>query len=171
MSETYFLDIPVYRVPQDRYYCEMESFIETRMYSGSAEHDEQIRQFHARNPEQKTAFADHLRDQYGGAWNYNEIIGYIQLHFLGSQIRGEYWQVKGRRIQRSRKKIFERRTFKLAPELDIPYQASNLQIYAIICLYLTNCAKELKGRYIDTTIFEAIGPHIDWLALYRNALP
>ena len=35
-----------------------------------------------------------MHDQFGGAWKYNEIIGYIRLHFLGNQIRGEYWGVK-----------------------------------------------------------------------------
>ena len=169
MVGTYFLDIPVYRVSKDRYYSEMDSFIQNSMYPGPPGHDDELRQFHSRNPDQKTAFHEHLRQRYGGAWNYNEIIGYIELHFLGNQIRGEYWQVKAKRIQRTRHKVFEWRTHKLAPELDVPYEALNPQIYALVREYIADCAKELKGRYIDTSKLEVIGPHVDWQALLRNA--
>jgi hypothetical protein len=43
--------------------------------------------------DRKIRFLDHLEMRYGGPWNFNEIIGFIRLHFLGSQIRGEYFAV------------------------------------------------------------------------------
>jgi hypothetical protein len=113
-------------------------------------------------------FQEHLVLLYGGAWEYNEIIGYIQLHFLGSQIRGEYWQIKEKKIRGTRRKIFEYRTWKLAPEINIPSGASNSEIYALVRKYLNDCAKELKGRYIDVSRLEAIAPHVDWRGLLNS---
>jgi hypothetical protein len=165
MAGIYFLDIPVYRLSEDRYYSEMHLFIDEKMYPGPPEHDEIMKRFHSRSPDQERSFREHLRAYYGGAWDYNEIIGYIQLHFLGTQIRGEYWQIKGKRIQRTRRKVFEWRTWKLAHEIDISTGASNSEIYALIREYLADCARELKGRHIDVRRLEAIGPYVDWRGL------
>jgi hypothetical protein len=165
----YFCDIPVYRLKEDRYYQEMGSFIEKQMYPGPPEQDAMNRDFYSKNPDQEVSFRDHLRLQFGGAWPYNEIIGYIQLHFLGTRIRGEYWQVKAKRIQRTRRKMFEWRTWKLAAETEIPGEATSPEIFALVLEYLDDCAKELKGRYIDASRLKTIGPYVDWRALLRNA--
>ena len=168
MFDPHFIDIPVYRLAPERYYKEMESFIHKTIYPGLSDSDEMIRQLHLKNPDREMRLRDHLRTAYGGAWNYNEIIGYIELHFLGTQIRGEYWQMKGKRIQRTRRKESEYRTWKLAPEMDIPDEASNSEIFALIRDYISDCAKELKGRHLDVSRFETIGPHVDWRALLRS---
>lgn len=89
----------------------------------------------------------------------------MQLYFLGSQIRGQYWQMQGKRIQRTRRKIFESRTSKLAPEIHIPLSASNEEIFTMILQYLADCNKELKNRYLDISHFKTIGPYINWQKL------
>jgi hypothetical protein len=168
MISAYFMDVPVYRVEHERYYEQMEEFISKGLYS-NPERTELQKEFYKRNPGHETIFREHLQNKYGGAWNYNEIIGYIQLHFLGSQIRGEYWGQTAKRIIRTRKKSFEWKTHKLAPELEIPRDSSNSKIYEIILNYLSHCQKELKGRYIDEAHIRAIGPYVDWNSLRRNA--
>lgn len=168
MTEIYFIDIPVYRVSQDRYYSEMDLFIKKTMYPGPPEQNEINKNFYARNPDQEAKFQEHLFYLYGGAWNYNEIIGYIRLYFLGLQVRGEYWQVNNKKIQRSRRKFFVRKELKIVHEIDIPYEASNSQIYGLILKYLSECIKELRDRYIDISHLETIGPHVNWQGLLKN---
>lgn len=167
MISSYFMDVPVYRVSSERYYKEMDKFVNKEIFR-NPDHIEQQKEFFRHNPDHESRFREYYQGKYGGAWNYNEIVGYIQLHFLGSQIRGEYWGLAAKRITRTRKKTFEWKTHKLAHELDIPRNASNADIYEKISAYLSICEKELNGRHIDTTRFRTIGPYVDWVSLRRN---
>ena len=40
---------------------------------------------------------EHYYQKYG-PWYFNEIIGYLRLHFLGSQVRGEYFGSKKKKL-------------------------------------------------------------------------
>ena len=168
MHEQYFLDIPVYRITEEQYYKELDAYIEKVMYPGPQSNDDDMKRFHKKHPVQKKNFEQHIRETYGGVWNYNEIIGWVQLHFLGSQIRGEFWRVKAKRLVRSRKKVFEYHAWKLAPEIDIPHEADNMEILDLINEYLSDCRKELKGRYFDTKRLDVIGPYVDWRSLMKK---
>jgi hypothetical protein len=108
----------------------------------------------------------HQYEKYG-PWQFNEVVGYIRLHLLGSQIRGEYFSAEKKRSYLGRKKVFTYRTHKLAPEVDIEGPGTNAQILAAIREYVADCKKELRrGRVIDATLLEAIGPHVDWRTLF-----
>lgn len=166
--EKYFLDIPVYRIPKDIYYREMGKYIERKMYAGPALHVAQIKEFYTKNPGQKQFIEKQLFLSYGGAWDYNEIIGYIRLYFFGTQIRGEYWGINAKRITRTRKKLFEFKTWKLATEIDLSWETDSLSIYSKILEYIEDCAKKLKGRFIDISNLKEIGQHVDWKSLYEK---
>lgn len=165
MTSRYFYDIPVYRVPEERYYRECNEYIEGVIYPKGSPHNEAMRSKEAADPNCNISIRDHLQGSYGGCWQFNEIIGYIRLHFLGSQVRGEYFAVKRRRVVRTRTKTIEYLTWNLAPEVDIHYPPSNRGIYTSILEYLSACKKELPNRYVDTQLFEIIGPHVDWCDL------
>jgi hypothetical protein len=158
---TFFFDVPVYRLTEERYYKERDEYINSYMYSDAMDLD-----FYKRNPDQETLRKDHMQHAYGGCWIYNEIIGYIRLHFLGSQIRGEYFGVKAKRIVRSRRRTMEWQAWKLAPEVGVPLGASNAKIYELIQQYLKDCQRELRGRHIDTEILDTIAPHLDWRRIF-----
>jgi hypothetical protein len=122
----------------------------------------------AADPNHYMAARDHIQHSYGGCWIYNEIIGYIRLHFLGSQIRGEYFGVRKKRIVRTRTKTIEYLSWKLAPEINIPHPYTNEAIYSAILEYLAACRKELPGRHVDAKRFEVVGRHIDWRSLLES---
>jgi hypothetical protein len=169
MLEIYFFDVPVYRLPESRYYDEMNAYIERTMYPGPPEHDALTRSFHERYPDRKLHFREHLRDVFGGAWTFNEIVGWIRLHFLGTQIRGEYWATKSKRVVRTRRKIFEFQTHKLAPEIDVPEEASNTDVFQLVVEYVSECSKELKDRFVDLELLMMLGPHVDWKGLLTRS--
>ncbi len=100
-------------------------------------------------------------------WRYNEIIGYIRLHILGTQIRGEYFQHKSKRIVKTRRKSFIYKTHKLVSETNIMNQ-TNDGIYNSILKYLKRCEQELKKRYIDIDSFKNIGQYVNWNKLLQD---
>jgi hypothetical protein len=161
----YFFDVPVYRLTKDRYYAEQKEHIDQTMYS-----DQLQRQFYENNRDNAIRFEAYLQHAYGGCWDYNEIIGYIRMHFLGTQIRGEYFGVKAKRIVRTRRKTLEYRAYKLAPEVSVPANASSVKIYKLIQKYLNDCQRELRGRHIDTQMLDALAPYIDWRQMFYRSL-
>ncbi|SFU41167.1 hypothetical protein SAMN04488527_10291 [Aliiroseovarius crassostreae] len=116
-------------------------------------------------PSNTEMFLSNPHDQKYGPWQFNEIIGYIRLHFLGTQIRGEYFSAEKKRNPVSRKKVFTFRTHKLAPEHTLwkTGDLTNQEIWEAICEYVSDCQRELmKGRYIDDSVLRELGPFIDW---------
>ena len=169
MRAKYFYDVPVYRLSHERYYKDMGEYIKKHMCSGRPSHKKMMEDFYRREPARKREAQDRLRKSYGGTWEYNEIIGYIRLYFLGTQIRGEYWGVNSKRVVRTRKKILECKTWKLASEIDLHQEPDSLSIFSKIMEYLGKCQKELKGRYIDTENLKTIGPYVDWKSLLEDS--
>jgi hypothetical protein len=156
----YFFDVPVYRLPEEQYYQDRTKFIENFM-SGDAG----LRQFYETHRNEATRVNDHLATRFGGCWRFNEIVGHVRLHFLGSQIRGEYYGVRVRRFVRTRRKILEWQTHKLASEISVPPEATNAEIGALILKYVDECRSEMRGRYFDTETLAAIIPYMDWRRL------
>jgi hypothetical protein len=159
----YIFDVPVYRLPEDLYYRQRNAFV--AKWKKEAFPDSALRQIHDGNRDHAIATRDHLIGLYGGCWRYNEVVGHIRLHFFGSQLRGEYFGVKAQRIVRSRRKLFEWKTDKLAPDVDVPNDATNAEIASLLRQYLQDCNKELPRRHIDAKILDRVAPHVDWRAL------
>ena len=153
-----FFDIPVYRLSCAKYEAEREASIPKEVDDMEEA------------PEAWKRLRAHYREKYGGSWQFNEIIGFIRLHVLGTQIRGEWWRVTSKRVTRTRTKHFEFRDWKITDEEDIPQRSTNAEIYALIIKYLKRAQNEkhIKRFHLDTSIFERIGPHVDWNALLKK---
>ena len=108
-----------------------------------------------------------LCDSYG-IWDFNEIIGYIRLYFDWPQILGMYFAVDKKRVVRTRTKQFVYMTHKLVYESSLEPPYSNSGIYEAILEYLERCKREIPRRFIDTSQFELIGPHVDWIDLIKS---
>jgi len=166
----FFYDIPVYRLPAKKYYAEMDQYIDTVLFPPDDPFSGALREMERKNQNANVAIRDHLYQSFGGPWQFNETIGFIRLHFFGSQIRGEYFAVKRKRIVRTRNKTLLFQTWKLAPEIDVPIDATSDVIFNAVLEYLSYCRKELKGRHVDSALLEAIGPYVDWRRLFVDSL-
>ena len=126
MAYPLFKDLSVYRLTKNAYYQGLEKFVGDSVFRSGTPEEAARRDRDRQDPSSNVWFREHLETSYGGCWNYNEIIGYIQPHFLGSQVRGMYHAVNKQRIVRTRTKQFLFRTLKLAPEVEInfPYETS-----------------------------------------------
>lgn len=113
------------------------------------------------------AIKQHQYERFG-PWQFNEIVGYIRLYFLGSQVRGEYFSAEKKRNLLGRTKVYTFRSWKLAPETELidQHPPTNARIWEAIQGYVDKCRNELtKGRVIDDSGLVAIGPHVDWLSV------
>lgn len=154
---SFFYDLPVYRLDEDSYYDGRTAYI--RRYArltGIEKLD--------------IAAEEHLQRAYGGPWRYNEIVGYIRLHFVGSQVRGEYFSVERKRLVRTRKKTLYWQTWKLAPEVEVAPPYTDSAVWRAIASYVAQCREEVGGRFIDTSLLESISTHVKWGDLFRESL-
>ena len=162
--DEYFLVIPVYRVKEDTYYSDMENDFEKSI---SKAWDEDFRK---NNPDLVQDYKNAHQSNYGAGWEFNEIIGHIKLHFLGTQVRGEYWGTIPKRKVRTRRKQFEYKTHKLAAEVEIR-ELTQAGIIKAVEEYIDGCKKEVKNRHLDLREFNNLKAHIDWPSLYRDNNP
>jgi len=160
MRELYFFDLPVYRIAYDIYNANQKHEIAVKiadMKRGRPNYEP--------SESTKAQLSQHQYEKYG-PWRFNEIIGYIRLHFLGSQIRGEYFSAEKKRNILSRHRVFTYRTHKLAAEIHIPRNATNAEIFELIQQYIADCKNELaKNCIIDDSILSTIGSYTDWQKL------
>jgi|SRR5579885_818249 hypothetical protein len=168
--QTDLWDIPVYRISEKKYYEQRNEYIEKRIFRVGSDEETALRAHYKLFPHDYARFADHLARSFGGMWRYNEIVGYIRIHFFGGQIRGEYIGLYGKRIVRSRRKLFEIKTHKLAAEITVYGCKESSDIFRLLQRYINDCKKELKGRFVDDSIFHRIGAYVDWEKLFYDHL-
>jgi hypothetical protein len=161
----YFYDLPVYRLSSNAYDQELEEYIDKVLFPPIDPSAAARRTRGKPDANSLTLFRQHPHEKYG-CWEFNEIVGYIKLHFLGTQVRGEYFSAQRKRIVRSRSKVLEFKMHKLAPEVEINAPLGNTEILAAIRTYIAACTREQPNRFIDTASFERLAPHVDWLPLF-----
>jgi hypothetical protein len=162
MAVKYFYDLPVYRLSNSAYDNERAHYIDEYVkeaFGGLSPLPDHVANL-------KQHIGQHFYDKYG-PWCFNEITGYIRLHFLGSQVRGEYFAPAKKRCVKTRTKVFIHKTHKLAPERGIPAEATNAEILGVINSYVDDCRRELPRRFIDDEWLRRIGPMVDWRRILR----
>lgn len=107
--------------------------------------------------------SEHYYQRYG-PWCFNETVGFIRMHFLGSQVRGEYFGQTTKGDYLTRSNVFVYKTHKLAPEQSIPIRATNQQVLETILDHVDSCRQELPRRFLDDRWLREVGPFIDWNA-------
>lgn len=168
MAVKYFFDLPVYRLPEARYYAERARFVDGVLFPPNTRAASLARERYARDPGAQLADVAFFERSYGGCWRFNEIIGQIRLYFLGTQVRGEYFAVKRKRIVRTRNKTLEFTTYKLAPEVDIETPVTDKSVLVAVEQYIESCRKELRGRVVDAELFFRVARHMRWTDLLAD---
>jgi hypothetical protein len=166
-SQKILFDVPVYRLSREKYELQQTKFIERELKNSGGRYWEEACR---RSPELKVQAEGHLWNIYGGSWLYNEIIGFIRLFFLSEQIRGEYYRVEAKKIIRTRRKVFRPLASEVTSPEKVSLGSSNQEIFGKIRNYLLRVQneKELKKHYIDASVLENVGLHIDWSALLKE---
>ena len=159
-------DVPVYRLTKEEYETQQDAYIDQNISDGNY----YVQKMYRREPDVKRQTENYLWESYGGGWLFNEVIGFIRLFFLSTQIRGEYWPVTVKRIKRGRRKVFRPCGYEVTHGEKIPQGSSSQEIFNLILKFLArvNREKELKNCHIYTSLLKNIGMHMDWNALLEE---
>ena len=167
MTDQYFFDLPVYRLTQEEREAEGHKYVMNTVFPPGTIHGDLFRKQAQSDPDDyQRKLSQTLHSFHGGLWLFNEIIGYIRLHFVGSQVRGEYFAPSRKRIVRSKARNFQFQTWKLAPEVEITHPITTQTIAQAIDQYISDCRLEIPRRHIDSTMYDSVSPHINWFQLY-----
>ena len=156
-ADRYFLDLPIYRLSLDQHTTEMEAAKKKYLAPLKA---------HKKAAHESYKTADRWFDHFHWyPWRYNEIIGWLRLYALGTQIRGELWWVKAKRISRGMRKNF----FYVGKAFESSFRDkhSNAEIAEEVAKDLKQFAKEkrMRKRTLDLECFKVAAPVLNWRAL------
>jgi hypothetical protein len=137
-------ELPIYRLKEDEY-------------------NESLREHIKKNSPMS---AEYSRKDYGGDWQYNEIIGFLRFYVSGkSQIRCEYWQTDAKRKVRTPKKQFIMTSDSYCTQNFNP-SASNDDLKATIQSCIDHCKVNLGGKWhVDERLFRETFDYINWSSL------
>ena len=163
MRDKYIFDIPIYRKTKDDFNAEIETEFAKHVgwMISSDPHQRPL------NSETKIRGKDSIIREYGGPWQFNQIIGWLRLFAEGYTIGGHLWWVDAQRLNRK----MRNKRLKLTTPSDVLHvrfsNESSTEIFNKLLERLTAITKEskYKKRYIDLDVFCHVGPFIDWRAL------
>jgi hypothetical protein len=154
------LDLGVYRCSEERYWSEQQ-----------ADRDAQIPSFMDPQAErgQIEAIKADWSEKYGGPWLGNEVVGLISICAARAKLCAALYYVKDRRIT---KRMTRKRMFLLGKLFEFNTLFWQLpaspEIYEKLRQELSDSiagSAILKGRVVDFGPLDALGPHIDWVAV------
>lgn len=110
------------------------------------------------------AVEEDFRILYGLPWQFNNIIGWIRLHVLGMEIRGEVWKTDAKKLVRrpKHKRFISASTD--AFRVDCRLHRSPDAIFQTVIRELELVTQQQFGKraYLDLECLKNIGPHINW---------
>jgi outer membrane lipoprotein-sorting protein len=135
-------ELPVYRKNETSYLQDFETYKKTIAYSVTI-------------------------DDFGGSWEYNEIIGYLKFYISGkTQIRVEYKETYAKRKVKTKKKTFILNSDSFCVRA-IFKNMDNLSLIKLIRECIEHCKIRLPKRYINTTFIDNTLDHTDWKSVIK----
>ena len=111
----------------------------------------------------------YFRDTYGGPWQYNQVIGWLQICAFNKIISGELWFIDAKRIyQKLTSKHYVKRGTVF--ELDHCNDKSSEAIYQMILAEIETIRRKppFAKRHLDLTLLQRLGTVIDWQKLINE---
>ncbi len=164
MRDFYVFDIPIYIRPRDKYYQDMEYAAIRhlrKLFPSSVEFPRE--QF----PDQCERIEQEFRRDFGGSWQFSQIVGWLRLYVEGSQIQAHLWWAEARRLQTRTRRTFYLPTTSnvLASQLMPEDDSANIFIKTLAEIEALSKGNKYRGRFFDLTVFKNLGPFIDWRGL------
>lgn len=164
-GDQHFFELPIYLESESAYYRRLNEQVEQ-----SAQHSWQRTNDPRKDLDWHRRIARsryHLALQrYGGAWTYNQIVGFLGIYPLGDQLRGATWYSERKLVRRTtgRREIgLDAKAF----ELTVPPQQQSAEIFSALLQEVCELRKHkpYKGRHLDIRALELGGPFLDWRRL------
>ncbi len=167
MIDYYIFDIPVYSCTEGRYNADMDKGVAKRLKELNEIFD-MSGTSRTKAPKSDVMAKVHFRQNFGGPWHFNQIVGWLRLYVKPSHVGDHLWWVDAIQINR----IMRKKRFYLMTASNVlatyftPDDDSEI-IYQKTLADIERLASEnpLRGRYVDLENFRNIGPFINWRAL------
>ena len=108
-------------------------------------------------------------EQRFGPWDYREVIGWIRLVAHFNDIIAHAWRIRAKRVAHDVRKNFSYWSDLFRVSLLRPRSAHDVYSELVAELQHQRKRAPFKGRYIDLTAFNLVGPLIDWPTAVANA--
>ena len=157
------MDVPIYRCPKekfnDRYDNDLKKHYEMIWPQGLKDISKNILE----NVEQS------FWERYGTPWQFNQIVGWLRLFTTGAQIRGDLWELRGKRFVRNPK---HKQYYLRGKAFELTCYASQTSKEILDCLKAELKAQNetIRGGklVVDLEVFDNLSNHIDWHSLVFN---
>jgi len=138
-------ELHVYRIDESTYYKQFAKYKD----SNSNEYFRSDSPYHIAN--------------FGGQWEYNEIIGFLKFYVSGNtQIRSEYFETNSKRKRKTRRKVFVKKSDSFSVR-SIDRSMTNDDLIKAIDSSIQHCKNNLpKNRFINTELFLGAYKNTDW---------
>ena len=147
LKTKYLFELSVYRLTEEKYYNDRKKYIENINLNNPFPVDDK-----------------YLHKNYGGDWQYNEIIGFLKFYQYGcNQMRCYYSETDAIKKVKTRTKQFVQISDSYCNK-KFSKESSNEELIQIIKECVEHCQVRLnkKKRYIDTTIFNNLVDNVAW---------
>jgi len=154
----HFFDIPVYRTSLERFSKDFESWKNSEL--------KKIADWKRTAPGSYENIKNNLIEKQFYPWYFNDVIGWICLYTLGEQVRGDYYFISQKRINKGIiKKRFE--NCGKAFEINIFRRENSQEIHDKVRNELLSLYEKapFKKRFIDLKTFDRTFKYIDWRKL------
>jgi len=162
--ERYLFDLAIYRISEkkfiERYSADLERYYDST-WPGQGRN--------AVPQELQESVDGHFWENYGMPWRFNQVVGWLRIYTLGSQVRGELWFTEATRLVRRRSpppmrwrgKAFELHTF---------IEETSEEIFLNVRAEIEREIRALGRRRIvvDLECFENVAPRLDWKELLHG---
>jgi len=165
-GDQYFFELPIYIESEDSYLNKVDELIEEKARKAWKETSDPRKDLEWYR-ERKNKQRDRYLHEFGGAWRYNQIFGFLCIYPLGCQIRGATWYTTKKLVRRN---IWRRDIDYCSQAFDLtidPSQTSD-EIFSLLIKRIRKLEKERPyiRRHIDTRPLELVGPFLDCVALW-----
>ena len=159
MPETYLFEIPFYWRREDKFNEEYDRDLANHLAAFEKQTGYPLKE------NLRMSLEDSFGRRYIAPWRFNQVIGWVRLYKLGTQLRGEAWFMNAKRAGRQ----VSKKQFSMhgkAFELRVWPEQTSTQIFEAIVEDLRQFEKGSARRiYLDLECFENLGSFVDWRTL------
>lgn len=103
------------------------------------------------------------------SWRYNEVVGWVRVYALGSQVRGELWFVSAKRLlpRGQNRFVYQGKAFELHPDLTLSDEAIASEV--IDEFRALQRERAFHRRYIDFECLARVAPFVRWRELLARS--
>ena len=155
-------EIPIYRCDAETFYQEAQLEKEQALKYVFGPDREKYRKD---NPEIYEEMASRIEAHRFYPRAYNDVVGWLRLYIFDTQIRGELFWIRSRRIRRDHKRRYT--WVGKAFEARVGSGDSSSAIYELIMAEIqgVSSCQRYRKRVFDLTAFNNVGPLINWRKL------